>query len=921
MRAAMAGPVALLLLACAVLPAAGLNVPAPDLDDLTFPQFKAQLRWESYARAGCAVTGGCFDECLKGGLEVYDKPVGDTTGSSIYLLSKLDNPPGSECRCPPAFGNMDADKTTFTGSYSGEPLTLTVDGAGILVNWAGCAHVYAVEEQFDRDGDGMPDFLGVKGAVKDTIPPFVGTILANAISATVAATIFANVATAVVEKFLQLLSVKDVKSLAQGIDLEEVGVTGGALVPLIQQAGYLGIIGQIGGRGSVPAVTLRLSEGLAWTNFHLPWLFSSYTTDSAPAVQKRRNLVASRRRDMRRMGFRLAGANISEANKCAKVEKSASELRGTVSSVAIAVGAAFATRTRDHVQGILELPYDDLIAQGKMTWMQFFGFTALTVPSVVGAASKNLAGSKELPTVMKSFMGLSEAALEATASGCPQYLAGGIVVLVVVVLLLLFIAFYTRPSGPVQENTSYTRTGPQPVPFLDQYVPLPDYKEHAVLELLPGQTWELVKQPRGEQVTGSRFGAGVPMQGMTGHWTAVPSVMMSTDLTQNGGLARQTHVEMVSITIGGAAMGAEGGEEGAEGGEGGVEGEPIEDEVQAYLNSPQETQEKKRLENEIYLLQEKINDMDKQLDRDRKKKPATNPRLLSQKQKELDKDKKELIAMETRLLDFPEAQKLFLEKTLAQLKNEKPGAGGDTSAIERQKNDLDARLQTLIKETQGREYRFEAEQAKTMELLLEQIKEEKDVIKDAGLETSATLVLLRKNLETIWSAKDYPFWMRQLILIIMLPSVIKQYVINEIIFYASSKVKEKDPSKAKGDKFVGPMTQFPNFGGHKPKSSPAAQVCTSVQRGACSRVEAVSECAGVALCRRLWGASVHCSRSRQQRKCTTRSGTTRCCSSRCALYTRACRLLWRSRTFASAHTRLSHLHYPPLCDSTRPRHV
>ena len=48
MRAAMAaGPVALLLLACAVLPAAGLNVPAPDLDDLTFPLFKAQLRWES----------------------------------------------------------------------------------------------------------------------------------------------------------------------------------------------------------------------------------------------------------------------------------------------------------------------------------------------------------------------------------------------------------------------------------------------------------------------------------------------------------------------------------------------------------------------------------------------------------------------------------------------------------------------------------------------------------------------------------------------------------------------------------------------------------------------------------------------------------------------------------------------------------
>jgi hypothetical protein len=48
------------------------------------------------------------------------------------------------------------------------PLT-TVDCAGILVNWAGCAHVYAVEEQFDRDGDCMPDFLGVNGAVNDIV--------------------------------------------------------------------------------------------------------------------------------------------------------------------------------------------------------------------------------------------------------------------------------------------------------------------------------------------------------------------------------------------------------------------------------------------------------------------------------------------------------------------------------------------------------------------------------------------------------------------------------------------------------------------------------------------------------------------------------------------------------------------------------
>jgi hypothetical protein len=917
MRAAMAaGPVALLLLACAVLPAAGLNVPAPDLDDLTFPLFKAQLRWESYARAGCAVTRGCFDECLKGGLQVYDKPEGDTTGSSIYLLSKLDNPPGSECRCPPAFGNMDAANTTFTGSYSGETLRLTVDGADILVTWAGCAHIYAVEEQFDRDRDGMPDFLGVKGAAKDTISPVVGDILARAITATVAVTIGANVAIAAVERFLKVLSLKDVQSYAQGLDLEDVGVTGGALVPLIQQAGYLGIIGQISGRGSVPLVTLRLSEGLAWTNFHLRALFSSYTTDSAPAVKEQRNLVASRRRHMRRMGLRLAGANVSEANKCIKVEKSVSELKGTVSGLAIAFGGAFFLRTIAHVNGILDLPDDDLITQGRMTPMQFLGFTALAVPSNAGAASQNLFGSKELPTVMKSFMGLSEAALEATVSGCPQYLAGGIVVLVVVVLLLLFIVYVTRPGGPVDAYTIYEPTGPQPVPFLDQPVSRSDNKEHAVLELLPGQTWELVKPvkkpQRGEQVTGSSFGAGVPMQGMTSHRTVVPSVTMSDDLTYDGGLTRQTHVEMVSITIGGAEGGDDDRTQGTEGGDcfpvcagGGDDsaGDPIEDLVSRELRPAKIMREK--YEQEIEDLQTKIEDQEKQLARDRKKKPATDPELLSQKQDQLAKDKIELFEMQKRLQNFPTAQLDFLKKQIAAKVveiNATQRAGKDTGPIERQKEDLeldktelsdatmaevaqqkriadkqqeidDKQKEIDVKKRDGGDtwklerekkrlerekklLRFISQEAQAFELtaiefLLKEIEAEKDIIEDAGLTTSATLDLRRKELKMIW---DSPVWMRPLISIITLPSLVKQIVINKIIFIATSKLKEKDPTKAKRFTFVGKIEQFPNFGGYTPIFDPAAQVCTSAQRGACSRVAAVSECAGAALCRRLWGA-------------------------------------------------------------------
>jgi hypothetical protein len=719
-----------------------------------------------------------------------------------------------------------------------------------------------------------------------------------------------------------VLSLKDVQSYAQGLDLEDVGVTGGALVPLIQQAGYLGIIGQIGGRGNVPAVTSRLSEGLSWTNFHLPWLFSSYTTDSAPAVQQRRNLVASRRRHMRRMGIRLAEASISEANKCAKVEKSASELRSTVSSVAIAVGAAFATRTRDHVQGILALPYDELIPKGRMTLMQFFGFTPLAVQSIAGDASRNLFGSKELPTVMKSFMGLSEAALEATVSGCPRYVAGGIVLLVFVVLLLLFILYFTRPGeNPVYKSTEYVPTGPQPTPtFFDQPVSRSSKREHAVLELMPGQTWELVKPQRGEQVTGSSFGAGVPMQGMPCHPT---SVQMSADLTYNGGLTRQTHVEMVSITIGGAAMGAEEGDNDrthdTEGGgcfpmcAGGGDdsaGDPIEDLVNEKLRPFREM--KQKYEQEIADLENKILDQEKQLVQDRKKIPATPvPKNLVQ-------DRNDLQDMLERMNHFPAAQLDFFQKqidvaTQEKLARERAGEnkseiqslislinglelerqeledntslfsnvkrhqltvanqkkiddkqreidqkkrdGGDTTELEREKKHLEREKRVL---------RF-AKEAKASELqaveeLLKEIKEEKDIVEEAELETSATLDLRRKELKMIW---DAPVWMRPLISIIMLPSQVKQKVIK-ILYFSSSKFKNKDPRSK--DIFAGTIEQFPNFGGHKPKDDPASQVCTSAQRDACSRVAAVSECAGAALFRCLWGASVHCSRSILQSK-------------------------------------------------------
>jgi len=64
------------------------------------------------------------------------------------------------------------------------------------------------------------------------------------------------------------------------------GAAGGALTPLIMQAQFLGIAGQIGGPSALPASVSGISEGLAWTNFHLIKLYSSETQP----VERRRGI-------------------------------------------------------------------------------------------------------------------------------------------------------------------------------------------------------------------------------------------------------------------------------------------------------------------------------------------------------------------------------------------------------------------------------------------------------------------------------------------------------------------------------------------------------------------------------------------------------------------------------------------------------
>jgi hypothetical protein len=657
------------------------------------------------------------------------------------------------------------------------------------------------------------------------------------------------------------------------------------------------------------------------------------------------------------MGFRLAGANISEANKCAKVETSATNLRSTLSSVGIAIGGAVFFRTRDHVQGILDLDDDDLIAQGRMTFMQFFGFTALTMPSIAGVASKQLAGSKELPTVMKSFMGLGESALEAAVSGCPKYLGGGIVLLVFLALFFLGIVYFTRPGGPVQEMTEYTKTGPQPTPV--PYIDLPvsrglDNMEHAVLELLPGQTIEVAEPPsdmtaaassssmprppppppRGEQVTGSKFGAGVSMQA---------EVTYADD-----GRARQTHVEMVTITIGGAAMGAEP-EDGTvllrgflpcvcvcererdregereRGGDGDVSRRvcvcvrvcvfsddcihrpgliyaccvgpkpfdhngdmTIEDWVETEQKPPKLEGERQKLVDEIADMQTQIEQnkrltSDERLDALQKKAAATkDPKTRQQLTEEHEKLKlllsetkkieKEKNLMADRLQNFPDAQLAYLQKQIDEKQRqieEENRSGADQApkawvveqlqgkskeedpkgyeqclaewtalGSERQRNLKESfavkleqervYLQGLRDET-GRKARFGAVEAEAMKLLVDEINAEKENIgwtQENPVE-SETLNVLREDLMSIVDAQFWPPYVRMLLYVPMLPSIVKQWIINEIVFIWSKRAKEKDPSLAKKDKFVGPMSQFPNFGGHKPKNA-TAQVCTSL---------------------------------------------------------------------------------------------
>jgi len=84
-----------------------------------------------------------------------------------------------------------------------------------------------VEESFDRNTDGLPDFLGKKGEVADVLGAWATQIISQAISAVVAVTVFTNLGSQVLDKFMAMAGVEDLLAVAENLGEESVGVAGG----------------------------------------------------------------------------------------------------------------------------------------------------------------------------------------------------------------------------------------------------------------------------------------------------------------------------------------------------------------------------------------------------------------------------------------------------------------------------------------------------------------------------------------------------------------------------------------------------------------------------------------------------------------------------------------------------------------------
>ena len=271
----------------------------------------------------------------------------------------------------------------------------------------------------------------------------------------------------------------------------------GALTPLLLQAQFLGISGQIGGKGGLPSSASRLSEGLSWTNFHVN--FFGENSDSANVVAARRNSVAAEINRRRQGG---EAGNATDVNKCKKVETSATNLRSTLVSFAVGLGTSTVTRAGTYVKGYLDQPEADIITAGRLSFLQFFGFTSIA--GAAQAVQTTLAGSAEIPVIQKGFMGVGEAALESAVSGCREYRNGAIATLVFLGLFFL-LAWWIVISA--SSKVDFNPTGPQNLPILWPVVQDEPQREfdHELL-LTEGQDYEIIPPPAAARVGYTSFG-------------------------------------------------------------------------------------------------------------------------------------------------------------------------------------------------------------------------------------------------------------------------------------------------------------------------------------------------------------------------------------------------------------------------------
>ena len=158
-------------------------------------------------------------------------------------------------------GSSFGANTTFRGLLANEmgvDFSLGPNEEGDLVVLVeDCGYIFAVETAKDADGDGKPDFLGLLGVPNDSVSvasaAAVGGVISAAVGGAIAASVTAAIGTSIAAGLTAGAAAGAAGGAAGGAAASAAGgAAGGALTPLIMQAQFLGIAGQIGGPSALP---------------------------------------------------------------------------------------------------------------------------------------------------------------------------------------------------------------------------------------------------------------------------------------------------------------------------------------------------------------------------------------------------------------------------------------------------------------------------------------------------------------------------------------------------------------------------------------------------------------------------------------------------------------------------------------------